>query len=92
MENIITKRLISLVEDNPELSDEQKRSAKNLIWLTDISLQSNLYVLFLKDQSLMKKFVDFGVREKTAINEKDEKKLEDIFMDELAELRKIEEE
>jgi hypothetical protein len=90
MENILTKRLISLIEDFGGLDDQQKNSAKNLIWILDDIWRKNLYVLFLKEPELIKKFVIFGVAEKTAMREEDVKKLEDIFSEEIKELEKIE--
>jgi hypothetical protein len=90
MENILTKRLISLMEDFGGLDDQQKNSAKNLIWLLDDVWRKNLYALFLKEPELIKKFVIFGVAEKTAMHEKDMKKLEGIFQEELKDLGKVE--
>ncbi|HTX86882.1 MAG TPA: hypothetical protein VMC41_02360 [Candidatus Nanoarchaeia archaeon] len=90
MENIITRKIIGLIENSSLLSDEQKNAGKELLWLTDNSIQENLYVLFIKDPTLIEKFVVFGVKEKIASSEKDENKLEKIFHEELKELEKIE--
>lgn len=90
MENILTKRLIALVEDFGGLDEQQKDQAKKLIWLLDDVWQNNLYALFLKEPGLIKKFVIFGVAEKMAMRENDLKKLEDVFCEEIKELEKIE--
>ncbi len=88
MKTLLDKKIINLIKNNKNLSEEDKKTGEELLASMNSSVYPALYVAFSKNLKLVEKFIKFGKKEKEILDNGDENKLEELFKLEIEDLKK----